>query len=359
MHKRRFLFLIIVTIAFASPIFIGWRYLHEPLSITVKQAEFNVPKGCTARQVAHRLHTLHILQHPKWWLLYARLTGAASHIESGDYALRNTMNSLQLLDDLSHGHTIQFSVTIVDGWTFNKVMQMLNKDPHIEHTVKPTDYRDLIHQLGGPKGMPPQGWFYPNTYFFNNGSTDKSILHRAYTAMRHHLDQAWEHRENNLPLKKPYAALILASIVQKESHSPRGRPMVASVFINRLRLGMKLQSDPTVIYGLQSKGQYQGKLTFKDLKFNSPYNTYIHAGLPPTPISIPGMAAINAVVQPDQTQYLYFVATGKGSHVFSKTYAEQKKEVTKYQLGGNATHHQDGQVHNGDVAKGSDAGNKD
>lgn len=352
MHKRSLLFLAILIIACASSMFIVWHYLHEPLSLPVKQAEFRVPKDSTARQVAHRLHALHILQHPRWWLLYARLTGAADHIESGDYALYNTMNSLQLLDNLSHGHTIEYGVTIIDGWTFSHVMQILNGDPHIDHTIKPADYQNLIHQLGGPKGMAPQGWFYPNTYFFSNGSTDKSILYRAYLAMRHHLKQAWKHREKKLPLKSPYAALILASIVQKESHSAKGRPKVASVFINRLRLGMKLQSDPTVIYGLQSKGQYQGKLTFKDLKSNSPYNTYIHTGLPPTPIAIPGEAALKAVLHPDTTQYLYFVATGKGSHVFSKTYAEQKKAVIKYQLGGNATHYQSNPVHRDAGTKG-------
>lgn len=308
----------------------GWRALHTPLILVAKQSEFRVLPGRTARQVATRLHGLHILQYPGWWLLYARLTGRASHIQSGDYALRQGMNSLQLLDEMVQGQTVQYNITLIDGWTFAQVMQAIKADPHVDHTLKATDLPGVMAAIGGPKGMSPEGWFYPNTYFFSNGATDISILSRAYHFMRSKLEHAWSARAVGLPLKTPYDALILASIVEKESASAKERPLIASVFINRLRQGMRLQSDPTVIYALGS--DYHGHLTFKALRNNSPYNTYVHSGLPPTPISLPSLAAINAVLHPSDTQYLYFVATGKGTHVFSVTYAEQQRAVMKYQL---------------------------
>ncbi|OBS10759.1 endolytic transglycosylase MltG [Acidihalobacter prosperus] len=318
----------------ALPATMAWRHLHTPMSLPTGQAEFDVPAGSTARQVAERLHARQILRHPTWWLLYARLSRQAAHIQSGDYMLRTGMTPLQLLDDLVAGRTVQYGVTLIDGWSFAQVMKVIDADPHIKHTLKPDDYKDLIHRLGGPKGMSPEGWFYPNTYFFSNGATDVSILQRAYRAMRRHLARAWADRAPDLPIKTPYDALILASIVEKETGSPKERPLVASVFVNRLRLGMRLQSDPTVIYGLGKR--YHGDLTFKGLRSDTPYNTYVHKGLPPTPIALPSGAAIDAVMHPANTQYLYFVATGKGTHVFSKTYAEQQKAVIKYQLGGNA-----------------------
>lgn len=313
---------------------IGWQALSTPLQLPTAQVEFKVPAGSSARQVANRLHALHIIRHPGWWLLYARLSDQAGSIQSGDYAIRTGMTPLQLLDDMVNGRTVQYGITLIDGWTFAQAMHALNADPHIRHTLKPVDYPGLIARLGGPKDMPPEGWFYPNTYFFSNGATDVSILKRAYQAMRQDLDHAWDARAPGLPLKTPYDALILASLVEKETGSAKERPLVASVFVNRLRLGMRLQSDPTVIYGLGKR--YDGDITFKDLRDPSPYNTYVHTGLPPTPIALPGGPAIQAVLHPADTQYLYFVATGKGTHVFSKTYAEQKRAVIKYQLDGDA-----------------------
>ncbi|AOU99645.1 hypothetical protein BI364_09115 [Acidihalobacter yilgarnensis] len=333
---------LVLVLILAIPLGMGWRYLHTPLSLATGSAEFKVPAGSTARQVAIRLHALHILPRPNWWLLYARFTRQAGHIQSGDYALREGMTPLDLLDALVSGRTVQYSITLVDGWTFAQVMRVLNADPHIEHTLKPADYADLIHRMGGPKGMSPEGWFYPNTYFFSNGASDLSILHRAYRAMQRDLDSAWTGRAANLPIKTPYDALILASIVEKETGSAQERPLVASVFINRMRLGMRLQSDPTVIYGLGKR--YHGDLTFKGLRSNTPYNTYVHAGLPPTPIALPSGAAIQSVLHPADSHYLYFVATGKGTHVFSKTYAEQQKAVIKYQLGGNAARYPAGEA---------------
>lgn len=311
-----------------------WQALHSPLILATARSEFRIPAGSSARQVAERLYALHILEHPRWWLFYARLTGQAGHIQSGEYTLVEGMDSLDLLKDLVNGRTVQYSITLIDGWTFAEVMQALNADPHIKHTLRAQDYGELIHRFGGPKGMSPEGWFFPNTYFFSNGASDISILRRSYEAMNHQLMEAWSTRSVGLPFKTPYDALILASVVEKETASSKEQPVVASVFINRLRLNMRLQSDPTVIYALGS--HYLGHLTFKDLRNKSPYNTYIYTGLPPTPISLPSGRVISAIMHPANTQFLYFVATGKGTHVFSKTYPEQQRAVIKYQLDGNA-----------------------
>lgn len=310
----------------------GWRALHTPLMLATARAEFQVASGSTARQVASQLSDLHILEHPRWWLFYARITGQAGRLQSGDYALTQGMNALDLLHELVKGRTVQYSITFIDGWTFAQVIQALDDDPHVKHTLKPNDYAGLIQKLGGPRDMSPEGWFFPNTYFFSNRTTDVSILKRAYEDMRQRLNKAWLGRAVGLPLKTPYDALILASMVEKETSLAKEQPLVASVFINRLRLGMRLQSDPTVIYALGN--HYHEHLTFKDLRDPSPYNTYIHTGLPPTPISLPSGQVIWAVTHPANSKYLYFVATGKGNHVFSKTYPEQQRAVIKYQLDG-------------------------
>lgn len=310
----------------------AWWILDRPLNLPHGGVTITVPAGASARDVARDLSRQGVLDHPRFWTLFARLSGRAASIKQGQYRLEPGLTSAGLLDQLVSGRTVQYAVTFIDGWTFRQIMQTLNDDPHIKHTLKPANYGALIHSLGGPAGMSPEGWFYPNTYFFPEGASDVSVLRRAYEAMRQFLDRQWADREAGLPLKTPYQALILASVVEKETGVARERPLIAGVFINRLRLGMRLQSDPTVIYGLGSK--YNGDITFKDLRDKSPYNTYVHYGLPPTPIAIPNPAAIHAVLHPAHTDYLYFVAKGNGTHAFSRTYAEQQRKVIKYQLGG-------------------------
>lgn len=307
-----------------------WQSLETPLDVPDDGQLVTVPAGASAREVAQDLGRRGVLQHPRLWALYARLSGRAGQIKQGEYRLERGTTPASLLTQLVAGRTVQYEVTLIDGWTFRQIMQKLNKDPHIGERLKPSEYADVIHKLGGPKGMSPEGWFYPNTYFFSNGASELSILRRSYDAMRSYLKLQWAERAPDLPLKTPYDALILASIVEKETGVPHERPLIAGVFVNRLRKGMRLQSDPTVIYGLGSS--YNGDITFKDLRRVTPYNTYVHRGLPPTPIAIPSPAAIHAVLHPAHTQYLYFVAKGNGTHVFSRTYAEQQREVAKYQL---------------------------
>lgn len=312
-----------------------WLILETPLSLPAKGLLVTIPAGAAARDVAQQLNREHVLAHPELWALYARLSGRAGRIKQGEYRLEHGLTPAGLLDVLVAGHTVEYPVTLIDGWSFRQIMQALDSNPHLKHTLKPADYAGLIHSFGGPSGMSPEGWFYPNTYFFSNGASDVSILRRAYEAMKTYLDRQWGQRADDLPLKTPYQALILASIVEKETGVPRERLLIAGVFVNRLRTGMRLQSDPTVIYGLGAA--YKGDITFKDLRSKSLYNTYVHYGLPPTPIAIPSPAAIRAVLHPADTGYLYFVAKGNGTHAFSSTYAEQEREVIKYQLGGKAT----------------------
>ena len=307
-----------------------WQSLETPLNVPADGQLVTVPAGATARDVAQNLGSKGILAHPRLWSLYARLSGRAAQIKQGEYRLEKGMTPVGLLRLLVSGRTVQYAVTLIDGWTFRQIMESMQHDDHIGQTLKPADYAGLIHKLGGPAGMSPEGWFYPNTYFFSNGASELSILRRAYEAMHRYLELQWSERAPDLPLKTPYQALILASIVEKETGDARERPLIAGVFINRLRKGMRLQSDPTVIYGVGTS--YKGDITYKDLRRDTPYNTYVHYGLPPTPIAIPSPAAIHAVLHPAHTEYLYFVAKGNGTHVFSRTYAEQEREVAKYQL---------------------------
>jgi UPF0755 protein len=307
-----------------------WQTLETPLNVPDDGLLVTVPAGASARDVAQELSRNGTLRNPRLWALYARLSGRAAQIKQGEYRLERGTTPAGLLEQLVAGRTVQYAITLIDGWTFRQIMQKLNKDPHIGERLKPSGYADLIHKLGGPKGMSPEGWFYPNTYFFSNGASELSVLRRAYDAMRSYLKLQWAERAPDLPLKTPYQALILASIVEKETGVARERPLIAGVFVNRLRKGMRLQSDPTVIYGLGTS--YEGDITFKDLRRDTPYNTYVHRGLPPTPIAIPSPAAIHAVLHPADTKYLYFVAKGNGTHAFSRTYAEQKRAVAEYQL---------------------------
>lgn len=307
-----------------------WNQLNSPLPLPQKGMVFTIPSGLSAQQIAKRLHRAGALPDPASWIGYARYSGGAQKIKQGQYRLTPGITPIGLLELFISGKTIQYRFTLVSGWTFKQVMQALDRNPHIHHTLHPSDDAKLIQRLGGPSHMSPEGWFAPNTYFFTQGVSDVSILRRAYSAMRHYLNNQWKTHAPNSPLKTPYQALILASIVDRETALPVERGLVASVFINRLHKGMPLQSDPTVIYALDNR--FKGNLTYKDLRDPSVYNTYVHRGLPPTPIAMPNLADIHAVLYPTHTRYLYFVATGKRGHVFSITYAEQKRAVQKYLL---------------------------
>jgi UPF0755 protein len=234
---------------------------------------------------------------------------------------------------ITNGDATQTGITFIEGWTFHQMREELNRHEDIQHIGMGLSDVDILRRIGATESF-PEGLFFPDTYYFSSGMSDLDILKRAYQAMQQKLGQAWKTRASGLPYASPYQALIMASIVEKETGKTEERPLIAQVFLNRLKLGMRLQTDPTVIYG---KGDsFDGNLRKQDLLADTPYNTYTRAGLPPTPIANPGMGAIEAALNPiEGAGYLYFVGKGDGSHSFSKTLAEHNRAVTRYQLGRN------------------------
>jgi len=305
------------------------RWLDTPLAMGAAPLEIEIPRGqplaVTARQLAER----GVLDHPRWLQLYARATGADARIRAGEYAVPAGTTPRSLLALLESGAVIQHAVTIVEGWTFRELRAALEAEPYLDHTLAGQDEAAVMVALGEP-GMPAEGLFFPDTYLFGKGTTDLEILRLARNRMRRELEAAWAARAADLPIHSAYEALILASIVEKETALASERPRIAGVFTERLRIGMRLQTDPTVIYGLGT--DFDGNLRRADLERDGPYNTYTRAGLPPTPIALPGAEALRAAVNPDERGELYFVATGlaDGSHEFSRTLKEHQAAVSRY-----------------------------
>ncbi|HEY2346613.1 MAG TPA: endolytic transglycosylase MltG [Xanthomonadaceae bacterium] len=262
----------------------------------------------------------------EWQLLAARM-GVRSKMQIGEYAVAPAMTPEQLLRDIASGKVIQYKFTIVEGWNMRELRAALKTAPNMQHLLSMTSDNALMQQLGRPH-LHPEGRFLPETYAYTNGSTDLDLLARAARAMDKALGEDWDHRDPGLGLKTPDDALILASIVEKETAVPDERAKIAGVFTRRLQTGMKLETDPSVIYGLG--GSYNGNITRHDLIVDTPYNTYTRAGLPPTPIAMPGRAALAAAMHPEPGDALYFVASGTGGHVFSATLAEHNAAVARY-----------------------------
>ena len=304
-------------------------YVHEPVQLD-EPVTINFKPGSTIRTLSNRLQQLELLEHPDYFLAWGRLTGKATRLQAGEYVFSPGQALAELVDDMVNGRVRQYTLTLVEGWTFREFLKALATHDAIEHTLADVAYDDVMATLGYD-GEHPEGRFFPDTYFIHNKTRDSDLLKRAYRQMEMHLQRLWAGRDDDLPFKNPYEALIMASIVEKESAVPEERPVIAGVFINRLRKGMRLQTDPTVIYGIGES--YDGDIRFRDLRTDTPYNTYTRKGLPPTPIAMPGLGALKAVMHPAETGYLYFVATGDGSgrHIFSATLAEHEKAVDKYQ----------------------------
>jgi UPF0755 protein len=262
------------------------------------------------------------------WL--GRETDAAHRLQTGEYRITADMTPARLLETLTSGDVIQHALVIVEGQTFREVLATVRDSDALQMTLDLSDTSDIMVRLGHANEH-PEGRLLPDTYHFPTGTTDVAFLQRAYNAMAEKLAAAWDGRDEDLPFRTPYEALILASIVEKETGQADERPMIAGVFVQRLRKGMRLQTDPTVIYGLGE--EFDGNIRRRDLLADTPYNTYTRDGLPPTPIAMPGRHAIDAVMHPDEKGYLYFVARGDGSHYFSRTLKEHNQAVKKYQLG--------------------------
>lgn len=304
-------------------------FLNRPLSPPAGPTVITVPRGASIDSITSDLASRGLLSEPLYLRIYARLNGAASRIKAGQYRITSSTTPRQLLTDMVAGKVVQYSLTIVEGWTFHQALAAIEADPHLKHTLAGLDDAEIMTRLHHP-GQNPEGRFFPDTYTFPAGYSDQDLLERAYRVMQRRLAAIWSRRRPGLPLSSPYQALILASMIEKETGRAGERRRVAGVFVRRLERGMRLESDPTVIYGLGSA--FDGDLTRADLQKDTPYNTYTHGGLPPTPIALPGLAALRAAVNPAPGEALYFVADGDGGHVFSRTLAEHDRAVRRYQL---------------------------
>ena len=304
------------------------RFQDTPLNLSADETIYEIPQGTSLRQLAYDLHERGMIEHPRLFILLGRELDVARRLQAGEYRLVAGMSPRTLLQLLADGKVIQHAITLVEGQTFRETLQRIQAQSFIEVTLQDVDDAGIMRRLGHA-GLHPEGRFMPDTYHFTRGTTDLDLLQRAFDAMSNYLESAWPDREPGLPLRTPEEALILASIVEKETGLAEERPVIAGVFIRRLQRGMRLQTDPTVIYGLGE--QFDGNLRRRDLERDTPYNTYTRDGLPPTPIAMPGVAAIAAVLHPAAGDSLYFVSRGDGSHYFSGTLEEHNLAVDKYQ----------------------------
>ena len=304
-------------------------YVSQPLSNEQREVQLIVSPGMSFKEVTAKLYEKGVVKERLPWDVYGRLSGAANAIKAGEYSLTTNITPIQLLNKLIQGDTIQFTLTVVEGWTFNQLWEAVKQHDKITQTASTQE--ELLEKLDF-ENRHPEGWFYPDTYHFPAGTTDVDFFQRAFKYMLKVLDEEWSKREDGSPLSSPEEALTLASIIEKETSVEDERTMVAAVFTTRLKRGMRLQTDPTVIYGMGDT--FDGNIRRKDLKTDTPYNTYLHKGLPPTPIALPSRASIAAAVSPADSEVLYFVAKGDGTHHFSETYEEHREAVIKYQLKG-------------------------
>ncbi len=299
-----------------------------PLSTRSDEISLLVRPGSSFKSVASELHERGVLKHPTYLVLLARWLGVDGKIKAGEYAFSAGISPEQLLKQLTEGQVLQYALTLIEGDSFRDMMQRIVNAPVLEQTLDSRDGDAVMQAIGYP-GLHPEGRFLPETYHYPRGTRDVDLLRRAFRDMETYLDAEWAKRDADLPLKTPYEALILASIVEKETGLAAERAQIAGVFTRRLRKGMRLQTDPTVIYGIGER--FDGDIRFRDLRKDTPYNTYTRAGLPPTPIAMPGKDAIHAALHPAPGDSLYFVSRGDGSHQFSATLKAHNRAVDKYQ----------------------------
>jgi len=304
--------------------------LDSPIEIETGTAiNYTIKTGMNLKLIGEDLVQQGILKHQYYFMLEGRLQGTDSQIKAGEYLLQPGTTQRQLLEQFEAGKVVQHSLALIEGWSYKEIMTAVSSNEVLIKTLPDTDSKTIMSALGYPD-VHPDGRFFPDTYHFPSGMTDVEFLQRAYERMLEILDDEWQQKVEGLPYKTADEALIMASIIEKETAVASERAAIAGVFVRRLQKGMKLQTDPTVIYAMGEN--YNGNIRRKDLKTDSPYNTYVYAGLPPTPIALPGVEAIHAALHPEQGETLYFVAKGDGSHYFSKTLKEHNRAVAKYQL---------------------------
>lgn len=299
-----------------------------PLAVPEAGLILDFPPGSSLRGLARQLEQQGVLAHPYWLRLLGRDLGLAARLQAGEYRIAPGTTPEDLLRQLAAGRVLQHELTLVEGHNFREMMERIRAHPVLVQTLEGLADTAIMERIGQP-GEHPEGRFLPDTYHFPRGTTDEHFLRRAHAAMERALHGAWEQRAEGLPLKTPYEALILASIIEKETGLPEERGTIAGVFTRRLQIGMRLQTDPTVVYGVGP--DFDGRIRYVHLRTDTPYNTYTRHGLPPTPIAMPGIDAIQAALHPEPGDALYFVSRNDGSHHFSATLAEHNRAVNKYQ----------------------------
>jgi UPF0755 protein len=329
----RFLIVLIV-LALAGLAVAVWRdyrrFSETPLPGAHADATIDIARGARYRDIVRQLRRERISRAaPLYWRVLGRELGVAGRLHAGEYALPPGTTPRDLLRKMAAGEVVQHRFTIVDGWTFRQLRLALAADGGLVQTLPGASDEDIARRVGITDGR-PEGWFLPETSAWVKGESDFDVLSRAHTAMQKALDKVWAVRSPDVKLATPYQALVLASIVEKETAQPNERPLIAGVFLRRLKVGMRLQTDPTVIYGLGES--YDGNIHRRDLDTDTPYNTYTRDGLPPTPIALPGTPALEAALHPAPGDALYFVARGDGSHEFTPTLEAHNRAVQKYQL---------------------------
>ncbi len=322
--------LVVLVVVAAIALGGGLYYLvSQPRVMPGETEQVVIAQGSGVKSVAQVLAKAQVVENPHVFVWWVRLTGNSGKIKAGNYVFNGNLSMRDVLRLLVEGDVTQSSLRFTEGWNLRQVREALAENGALNHDTSSMTPEQLAASLGIDKAT-PEGWLFPDTYHFSSGLSELQILRRAHQQMQTVLERAWAERAPGLPFATPYEALIMASIVEKETGLASERPMIAGVFINRLRIGMRLQTDPTVIYGLGE--QYNGNLTRVHLQTDTPYNTYTRAGLPPTPIAMPGSDSIHAVLHPADTKALYFVATGDGGHVFSTNLAAHNAAVWRYQI---------------------------
>lgn len=306
----------------------AWYWQDQPLSIAT-ETRVELHKGEAFRGFADSLAASGVIDHPFIWTLHARVTGSARRVQAGEYLVGPKDTPATLIERLVRGDVIGYEVQLIEGWTVRQVLARLANTPELEHTLEGADELTLLGALGLPEGH-AEGLFFPDTYVFSRGMSDADILRSAYRKLQDELGRAWETRAAGLPYSTPYEALIVASLVEKETGREEDRPHIAQVFVSRLQEGMRLQTDPSVIYGVGA--QFDGNLRRTHLRADTPYNTYTRKGLPPTPIALVGIRSLTAAMHPAEGDYLFFVSRGDGTSEFSISLEDHEAAVRKYQL---------------------------
>lgn len=323
---KRLFFLMFLTGLCAAGGLAYWS--NQAIFFNQESIDFSIKPGSSLRSASRQIRDANVPINPYLFELLARATGKANQLKAGAFEAKSDESPLVLLNKIANGEFSHSSLAIIEGWSFKQMRAAIDTNADIKHDTRGWSDQEIVKKIDAEFGA-AEGLFFPDTYLFAKGSSDLEVYQLAHQSMMKRLKDAWQNRAENLPYKTPYDALVMASIIEKETGQASERAMIAAVFINRLRSGMLLQTDPTVIYGMGDK--YKGKIRKVDLQTDTPYNTYTRGGLPPTPIALPGLASLTAALKPAQSNAYYFVAKGDGTSHFSQNLDEHNRAVNKYQ----------------------------